>query len=83
MTTKTLTITLPAHWASYVINGDSSGLTLEERGVADRAINRECGDKWSIVSCNCVPQFTWSYRLYDPESDCCGGEVLDYIAICR
>ena len=81
MAKEQTTITLPAYWASYIINGDDSGLEPSEREIADRAIARECGDEWSIVSCDDEPRFTWSYRLYNPEADCDGGEVLEYIAI--
>lgn len=74
-------IVLPSYWASYIINGDVSGLEPGEKEIADRAIARECGDKWSIVSCGDEAWFTWSYRLYNPKADCAGGSVLDYVAI--
>ena len=77
----TLKITLPAYWASYIINGDGSGLEPGEKEIADRAIKRECGDEWTIIDCSEEARFTWSYRLYNPEADCEGGEVLDYTAI--
>lgn len=79
---ETLTITLPDYWASYIINGDASGLTEDERAICDRAIERECGDDWTIVDVSDDGlRFTWSYRLYNPEADCDGGSVVDYTAI--
>ena len=76
-----MTITLPAHWAPYLINGDASGLDDGEQAIVDRAIERECGREWTIVSCDDEDRFTWSYALYNPEADCAGGSVLDYQAI--
>lgn len=35
----THTYLLPAHWASYLINGDHSGLTDAEQAQADAAID--------------------------------------------
>lgn len=32
---ETLTHSLPAYWASYLINGDDSGLSAEEKQEAD------------------------------------------------
>ena len=45
--------TLPAYWASYLINGDSSSLSDEETAEADNfvaSINAycvNCADEWS------------------------------------
>lgn len=75
-----------AHWASYLVNGDASG--LEER-------ERELCDKWAegIAPAYVVdverdaegealePSFTWSYGLHTGD-DCAGGNVLTYITHC-
>jgi hypothetical protein len=52
-----------ACWASYLINGDASGLTDEERKQADAWCERELGPSDAIVDCG-EAWFTWSYRLY-------------------
>jgi hypothetical protein len=62
-----------ACWASYLINGDASGLTDEERNLADAWCERELGPNDAIVDCG-EPWFTWSYRLYTG-ADAQGGDV--------
>jgi hypothetical protein len=79
-----VTVTGPACWASYFINGDASGLEPGEQAKADAWLERE--GIASVVS-NATDEdgeskearFTWSMRLYAPELDCDGGDVLDYI----
>ena len=68
-----------ACWASYLINGDASGLSDEERELADAWFARELGPNDAIVDCG-EPYFTWSYRLHTgaPFS---GGDVVDYRVI--
>ncbi len=63
-------------WASYLINGDASGLSDEERNLADAWCERELGPNDCIVDCG-EPYFTWSYRLHTgcPYQ---GGDVVDY-----
>jgi len=80
-----ITITGPAYWASYFINGDASGLTDEERAQADRWLERE-GVRIVGVATDeetgemMDPYFTWNYDLHAPESGVPGGDVIDYIA---
>ena len=38
---QTLEITAPSHWASYLINGDASGLEPEDKAACDAWIKRE------------------------------------------
>ncbi len=83
MTIERDTITLPAAWASALINGDYSGFDYsneyEDDAARCAATEQNLADQgWSIVSCNDEPRFTCNYRLYDPYADCVGGEVLDY-----
>lgn len=40
-TMKIIKLTAPSHWASYLINGDDSGLDAEERAACDAWIARE------------------------------------------
>ena len=68
--------TAPAAWASYLINGDASGLTWAEQSSANAwALQATEGHRWHIVDCG-EPWFTWSFRLYG--GDYQGGEVCDY-----
>jgi hypothetical protein len=69
-------ITGPAHWASYLVNGDASGLLDDEKAKADAWLERE-GVAY-VVGCSDNAHFTWHMRLYAPELDCEGGDVLDY-----
>jgi hypothetical protein len=69
-------ITAPSHWASYLINGDDSGMEPEEVAACN-----EWQDKikpWYVVSTTDEePRFTWSYKLYGGTA--AGGEVMDYV----
>ena len=83
------TVTGPAYWASYLINGDASGLEPGEQAKVDAWLERE-GIR-SVVSDatdpetgeSREPRFTWSMDLYAPELGCQGGDVLDYICDMR
>lgn len=79
MTTDT--ITLPAYWASALVNGDFSSLTPDEENRCREEIRRLDSEGWSVVSCEDETRFSWSYQLYDPGADCRGGDVLDYTII--
>ena len=68
-----------ACWASYLINGDTSGLSDEERNLADAWCERELGPNDCIVDCG-EPYFTWHYKLHTGASYS-GGEVVDYRVI--
>jgi hypothetical protein len=65
-----------ACWASYLINGDASGLTDEERKLADAWCDRELGHDDAIVDCG-EPYFTKHYDLFTG-ADYRGGDVVDY-----
>ena len=65
-----------ACWASYLINGDASGLTDEERKLADAWCDRELGPDDAIVDCG-EPYFTNHYALYTGAAYR-GGDVVDY-----
>ena len=79
-------ITLPAFWASALINGDYTGFDYDadtKRAMAELARCEEketelAAEGWWVVDCEAEPRFTWHYRLYDPGADCVGGEVLEY-----
>jgi hypothetical protein len=85
MSIEVMTVTLPAYWASALINGDASGMDDEEEVLMNAACEALTADGWYIVDVArddegeaCEPWFSWSYRLYG--GDASGGDVLDYIA---
>jgi hypothetical protein len=83
-----VTVTGPADWASYFINGDASGLSAEEKAQADAWLDREqiasvVSDATDEDGESKEARFTWSMRLYAPELDCSGGDVLDYVCTMR
>lgn len=78
------TITGPDWAAPYLVNGDASGITDDERAKVDAWLARE--QVASIVDIardddgnGMEPRFTWSYSLYFPEAGCRGGSVIDYV----
>ncbi len=77
------TVTGPAYWASYLVNGDDSSLTPEEKAHADAWAAR-LGD-WSVVGIadgedgsDQEARFTWSYDIHSG-TDTRGGDVVDYV----
>lgn len=65
-----LTIVLPAYWASYLVNGDASGITPEERANADAFLARH--NLPAPVSCE---DERFSHRN---AASALGGNVMDY-----
>lgn len=43
---------LPAYWASYLINGDDSGIEESESKACDSFITREGLEKWTCADCS-------------------------------
>lgn len=77
--TQVTHVILPEHWASFLINGDGSGLTDKERlqaaQQADLATER---GEWSIVDVS-DGWFSWHYPLYDLSAGApAGGQVAEY-----
>lgn len=69
---KTITYTLPAYWASYLINGDASGLedSDEEQIRAFMASHRDIG------SCmDCSEESWFSHRN---DANALGGDVCEF-----
>lgn len=85
------TVTLPAYWASALINGDYSGLKDSDPEEAKRCrakVKELAAEGWSVEGIDgqdedgeVEARFTWSYDLYDPGAGVSGGEVLDYIIL--
>jgi hypothetical protein len=47
---ETTTSTAPAHWASYVINGDASGIDDADISACDAWLIALANDGWQVVS---------------------------------
>lgn len=76
MTIECDTIEAPESWASYLINGDPSGLEPDEIAACDDW--QDSIAPWYVVSCgDSEPCFTWKYRLYGGTAE--GGNVQEYI----
>lgn len=69
---ETVTYKLPAHWASYLINGDASGLEDGEQAVIDAWMVKEGNPH----ICDCGE----SYFSWTNEATSLGGDVCDYTA---
>lgn len=76
---KFIELTGPASWASYLINGDASGLDDGEQAKADAWLARE-GAARVVSDVEDSERFTWHMRLHCPELGCDGGSVVDYLA---
>lgn len=68
-----ITFTLPAYWASYIINGDSSGMDDSDIEECDAFMERNGNPHFVDVS--------ESYFSWRNDADSLGGDVCDYTAI--
>jgi hypothetical protein len=75
------TVTLPAYWASALVNGDFSGLDEDEAAQCEMVMDKLANDGWEVVGTadDAEPHFTWNYQVHNPHSQYKGGEVMDYI----
>ena len=76
---KTETYRLPAHWASYLINGDGSAFSLYDDGDAElQAIDRwtEANNLGFCIDCTNEAEFRWRN---DGPTGHLGGDCLDYV----
>lgn len=71
---KVFTYTLPAYWASYLINGDASGLEDGEQAMIDAFVTREGNPHF----CDCGDEtwFAWSNDAHTR----LGGDVCRFTA---
>jgi hypothetical protein len=69
-------ITGAACWASYLINGDASGLTDREVTLANHWL--ATNEVLDVVDCDAEPHFTWNYDLHTGDVMARGGNVLEY-----
>ena len=75
----TLTIIdMPAFWASYLINGDASGLEDGEKAHIGAYLKTQ-GIR-SVLDCAYADEsfFSWSFGLHGGTSE--GGDLLEYTA---
>lgn len=80
MTIKWDTVTGLETWASYLVNGDCSGMRESEITVCDKWA--ESLEPWYVVSdVEDSERFTWRADLYG--ADCAGAMVCDYVVHCR
>lgn len=78
---KARTIIGAAYWASYLINGDDSGLEPHEVALCDAWQDRELADAESIVSCGDEAYFSWHYDMHTGDCSVRGGDVLEYTVL--
>jgi hypothetical protein len=78
MTMEHDTVTLPAHWASAIINGDYSGLDPAEAIRCAAVMSTYEREGWGFVGCSENSHYTASYNLYDPGAGVHGGSICDY-----
>lgn len=76
MTLKVETITGVAYWASYLVNGDATGMEDSEIALCDKWCD-SIAPYYVISVEDDSERFTWSGHLYG--SDCAGVTVCDYI----
>jgi hypothetical protein len=64
---------LPSYWASYLINGDHSGLSDDEKQAVDNFLGREDMRSLSCVSCG-----EESYFANSNDAGTLAGDVMEY-----
>jgi hypothetical protein len=67
---------MPAFWAPYLINFDSSGMEEEEMIACDNYIEQQ-GIKDVFLEDEEEPYFSWSFDLYGGNDR--GGDLLHYM----
>lgn len=73
------TITLPANWASALVNDDFSGLDDEESDQCQMMMHELAQHGYQVVDAAGEPYYTNNYQTHNPHSQYRGGEVMDYI----
>lgn len=82
MTLKTIEITAPAYWASYLFNGDASGIEDSEAAACDAWLEREASGckSFSITDINGESYFGSWFDDWGQEG-VTGGDLCDYVAL--
>ena len=80
MREQIITVTAPAHMASYLVNNDPSGVSAEDIQAVEIWLDGlEIIDVARDADGQCLePSFSWSFG--DCGGPARGGDVLDYIA---
>ena len=73
---EVVSYTLPIYWASYLINGDASGLEDDEQAEIDAWLESEGNPSFVTVS-----EDYWFAHSNDASS--LGGDVAEYSALVR
>jgi hypothetical protein len=75
-----VTVTAPAHMASYLVNNDASGVTADEIQAVEAYLEGlEILDVARDAEGQCLePSFSWSFGHCGGTAS--GGDVLDYLA---
>jgi hypothetical protein len=70
---KTITLTAPSHWASYLINYDDSGLSAEDIKACETWLKFQFSRRPAIcVDAEDVGYMVWhDAKLYALPADCC------------
>jgi len=81
---KVSTVTLPADWASALVNGDFSGLEAADDAACRKAIAGLASDGMTVVDVvrdadgePQEPRFSWLYDMYGGTTR--GGALLDFV----
>lgn len=69
---QSIEYTLPAYWASYLINQDASGISDEDKRQADEFL----AEKGLPGACSCSDESRFSWRN---DATNLGGDVLDFV----
>ena len=68
---KSIEVTAPASWASYLINDDNSGLELGDIKQADAMIQSICESYGKAYVVDCSDSFFKWHPDYGMAGDCC------------
>ncbi len=81
---KVSTATGAAYWASYLVNGDASGLNDRERALCD-AWQKRLGN-WYVVDVardesgeGIEQRFSWLYGFHTGDDQSRGGDIIEYV----
>lgn len=73
------TLIAPEHWASYLINGDASGLEAGDVERVSAWLERE--RVLNVLTIEGEPYYTQRLDLHCPEANALAGSVLDYVCV--
>lgn len=65
--------TLPMYWASYIANGDDSGISAQDKQACDSFIESEGLKDWTFADCS-----EESHFARDNDATSIAGDVLEY-----